>query len=283
MITIERAPAYLTIQDQGWQASRSAGMPVSGTMDRWALTAANAMVGNPPDAAVFEWALTGGRIRVGRDARVAICGPDASATQTIVAGGELDLPRPTAGRFLYLAVAGGLDVPAVLGSRSTYLPARLGHALKTGDQIRIGQSFSVSRTVVPAGRPNYESGVVRVVAGPQRALFSDAEWQRFLSLEWKVSSASDRMGYRLEAEASLAAPTADLPSEAACVGAVQVPPDGKPIVLMADGPTVGGYPKIGVVISADLPILAQRQPGAPVRFVGVSITEAQAALRQICA
>lgn len=280
MITVLHAPAYCTVQDLGWQHLRGAGMPVSGAMDRWALHAANRMVGNPDETAVFEWALTNGRLRFEREAHLAICGPGVETARVVRAGEDVELPRPTQSRFLYLAVAGGIDTPTLLGNRSTYLPAGLGRAIKTGDRLPIGALPSTAPTM-PARRPAYESGAVRVIAGPQRALFSDADWQRFLDTPWQVSRASDRMGYRLESATPVSAPAADLPSEATCVGAIQVPPDGMPIVLMADGPTVGGYPKIAVVITADLPILAQRQPGAAVHFTGVSIDEAQAVLRGI--
>jgi antagonist of KipI len=279
VITIVQAPAYCTVQDRGWLDLRGAGMPVSGAMDRWAMATANISAGNAPDAAVLECALTAGRVRFDGEARIAMCGPDVETARSVRAGEEVELPRPTAGRFLYLAVAGGVDTPPVLGSRSTYLPAGLGHAIKTGDRIPIGSTRAGAGTGRPARRPAYEAGVVRVVEGPQRRLFSDTEWNRFVAAEWTVSRASDRMGYRLEGAAPVAAPRADLPSEAACVGAIQVPPDGWPIVLMADGPTVGGYPKIAVVITADLPILAQRQPGAAVRFEETSVKEAQRLLR----
>lgn len=279
MITVVQAPAYLAIQDLGWPASRSAGMPVSGAMDRWALRAANLRAGNPSDAAGLEWALTGGRLRFGRDATFAICGPGVSATGRVTAGSDLELPRPSGGRFLYLAVNGGMDVPSVLGSRSTYRPAGFGHLLRVGATVPLGTP-SRGPGLSPAEPPDYQSGSVRVVAGPQRHRFADGEWERFLGSPWTVSRASDRMGYRLEGAAGLAAPTPDQPSEAACVGAVQVPASGMPIVLMPDGPTVGGYPKIAVVITADLPILAQRLPGAAVRFRPVSIAEAQREVRR---
>ncbi|HEX4632593.1 MAG TPA: biotin-dependent carboxyltransferase family protein [Gemmatimonadales bacterium] len=279
MITVVEAPAFATIQDRGWPGLRGSGMPVSGAMDPWALGAANRMVGNPEAAAGIEWALTAGRLRVDRHAIVAICGPGLEVRHALEPGQELNLPRPTSGRFLYLAVAGGFDVPVTLGSRSTYLPAGLGHVITTGDRLPIGTLGGVA-PVTPAGRPNYGSRVVRVVEGPQRHHFSDGEWKRLQESEWRVARASDRMGYRLEGETALKAPHADLPSEATCVGAVQVPPDGNPIVLMADGPTVGGYPKIAVVITVDLPIVAQRQPGEVVRFSATTLLEAQTALRR---
>lgn len=279
MITVLHAPAYCTVQDGGWQNLRRSGMPVSGAMDRWALHAANRMVGNADDAAVFEWALTAGRLEFDRDLQVAICGPGVQITHAVRMGAEFDLPRPTGGRFLYLAVAGGVDTPLILGSRSTHVVAGLGHVVKTGDRIPVG-GVPTAPPKKPEGEPPYASGVLRVVAGPQRTLFSDAEWNQFLGTSWTVSRMSDRMGYRLEGDVAVRAPAADLPSEAACVGAVQVPPDGMPIVLMADGPTVGGYPKIAVVITTDLPILAQRQPGASVDFRAISIEEAQTAARR---
>lgn len=279
MITALHAPAYCTVQDRGWQNLRRAGMPVSGAMDGWASQAANRMVGNPDEAAVLEWALTAGRLQFDRSARVAIRGPGVSVTHAVRAGEELVLPRPTVGRFLYLAVAGGVGTSLILGSRSTYLPAGLGHAIKTGDRVPIG-ALPTAEAITPADEPPYASEVVRVIAGPQRDLFSDPAWDEFLGTLWKVSRASDRMGYRLEGDAPLSAPAADLPSEAACTGAIQVPPDGMPIVLMADGPTVGGYPKIAVIITADLPILAQKHPGASVSLRAVSVEEAQAEARR---
>lgn len=280
MITVLHAPAYCTVQDGGWQNLRRSGMPVSGAMDRWAMHAANRIVGNADDEAVFEWALTAGRLQFDRDLQIAICGPGLQVRHAVRAGEELVLPRPMDGRFLYMSVAGGLDTPLILGSRSTYVAAGLGHAVKTGDRIRVGP---LPRTPArkPDGEPAYASGAVRVVEGPQRALFSDAEWIQFLNAPWKVSRVSDRMGYRLEGDVPVSTPAADLPSEAACVGAIQVPPDGMPIVLMADGPTVGGYPKIAVVITADLPILAQKQPGQEARFAESSVAEAQALLRSV--
>ena len=280
MITVLQAPAYCTVQDGGWQNLRRSGMPVSGAMDRWAMHAANRMVGNADEGAVFEWALTAGRLQFDRDLRVAICGPGVQISHAVRMGEELVLPRPTEGRFLYMSVAGGLETPLILGSRSTYVAAGLGHVVKTGDRIAVGGA-STAQPKKPEGEPPYASGVLRVVAGPQRTLFSDAEWTQFLGTSWTVSRASDRMGYRLEGDVPVRAPAADLPSEAACIGAIQVPPDGMPIVLMADGPTVGGYPKIAVVITADLPILVQGQPGESLRLTATTVVVAQTELRQI--
>lgn len=297
MITIVKAPPYLTVQDLGWSNLRSAGMPVGGAMDRNALVEGNLLVGNARDAAAFEWALAGGAVRFERTCTLALTGAEVTATlggrpvpmRTTVkaaAGESLSIDRFVLGRFLYIAIGGGLDVPPLLGSRSTYLPAGIGgfegRRLRTGDVVGIGKPPNpVPRPglAVLAASDGPDDSTVRVIEGPQRRLVSDGAWQTFLSSTFTVSPASDRMGYRLTAPTPILGAPADLPSEPACAGAIQLPPDGNPIVLMADGPTVGGYAKIAVVISADLGRVAQRNPGEKVRFRGVSVDEAQSALR----
>lgn len=297
MITVVKAPPYLTVQDLGWSDLRSAGMPVGGAMDRWALAAGNLLVGNARDAAALEWALAGGALRFDAPCLVALTGADVEARLggapvpmrspvAVAAGDTLSVGRFTHGRFLYMAIAGGVDVPSLLGSRSTYLPAGIGgfdgRRLRTGDVVRVAKPSS------PAGRsgaalpaPSFPDEVVRVIAGPQRRHLSEAAWGGFLAGTYTVAPASDRMGYRLTASPPIPGAPADLPSESACAGAVQLPPDGHPIVLMADGPTVGGYAKIAVVISADLGRVAQRNPGEAVRFRAVSVAEAQRVYRAI--
>lgn len=267
-------------------------------MDSFALCAANALAGNPFDAAGFEWALGGGAVRFDRDCVFSITGASARATLSgrVVApwtttyaraGEEVTVEQIVAGRFLYLACNGGIDVPIQLGSRSTYLPGHFGgyegRILKTGDSVKL-QTHSVSP---PAEgfhcaadlMPRYDSGIVHVTRGPQADLFDEAAWRILTDSEYKVSVASDRTGYQLEGPA-LANTMGALPSEAGCAGAIQIPGDGPPIALMADAPTVGGYPKIAVVSEADLPILAQRRPGETLRFELVTIEQSQRALRR---
>jgi antagonist of KipI len=297
MITVGKAPPYLTVQDLGWSNLRSAGMPVGGAMDRWALVAANLLVGNARNAAAFEWALAGGAVRFERACTLALTGAEVTATLggkpvpmrtsiAAAAGESLSIDRFVRGRFLYIAIAGGLDVPPLLGSRSTYLPARIGgfegRRLKTGDVVAVGKHPSVSPrlgSTIPTASDGGDAAAVRVIDGPQRRLIPDAAWRAFLASTFTVSPASDRMGYRVTSPTPILGAPADLPSEPACAGAIQLPPDGNPIVLMADGPTVGGYAKIAVVISADLARVAQRNPGETVRFESVSVREAQAAFR----
>jgi urea carboxylase len=278
--------------------SRAAGVPPGGAIDSFALRAANALAGNETDAGALEWALGGGAIKFERDAVFSLGGATARATlagravapfTTIHAGAgeELVIEQISSGRFLYLAVNGGIQVPLILGSRSTYLPGRFGgfegRILKRGDTIPLG--LSSART--PANGfhcaaevlPRYASGVVHITRGTHAALFDEDAWRTLIESEYRVSAASDRTGYKLEGP-SLRNSAGALPSEAGCPGAIQVPGDGFPIALMADAPTVGGYPKMAVVSEADLPIIAQRSPGQAIRFELITIEQSQRALRR---
>ncbi|MDP9204808.1 MAG: biotin-dependent carboxyltransferase family protein [Gemmatimonadota bacterium] len=298
MITITRAPPYLTVQDSGRKGSRSSGVPAGGAMDSFALRAANAAAGNQLDAAGLEWALGGGSIRFEEDAAFSFGGAKAQATlagkavapcSTIYAraGDELTIDPISGGRFLYIAIRGGIEVPPILGSRSTYLPGRFGgyhgRLLKRGDSLAIG----VGSTPLPADGfhyaaellPRYETGIAHITRGTYGDLFDESAWRTLTESEYRVSAASDRTGYKLEG-AALQNPIGTLPSEASCPGAIQVPGDGLPIALMADAPTVGGYPKIAVVAESDLPIIAQRSPGGTVRFELITIEQSQRALKR---
>lgn len=267
-------------------------------MDSFALGAANAVVGNAINAAGLEWGLGGGSLRFDSACTIALAGALASATlagapvaplTTVHAaqGDELTVHQLESGRFLYIAFSGGIDVPIVLHSRSTYLPGRFGGL--EGRLLRQGDSLGVREAAGPAPSPGfhvpaeltpgYATGVVHITSGPQADLFDDGAWRTLLEEEFRISNASDRTGYRLEGSA-LGNSTAALPSEVGCQGAIQVPGDGKPIALMADAPTVGGYPKIAVVSEADLPILAQRRPGESVRFELITIEQSQRAARR---
>jgi biotin-dependent carboxylase-like uncharacterized protein len=267
-------------------------------MDRFALGATNAVVGNALNAAALEWGLAGGSLRFDSDCTFAIGGalvaasigdaPVAPFTTTLArAGDELTVHTLDSGRFLYIAFHGGIDVPIVLHSRSTYLPGGFGghegRLLRRGDVLRLGSSggrppeegFHAPGELTPT----YTAAVVHVTRGPQADLFDDTAWEAFLAADFRIASASDRTGYRLEG-AVISNSVPALPSEAGCQGAVQVPGDGKPIVLMADAPTVGGYPKIAVLSEADLPVMAQQQPGDTVRFELYTIEQSQRAARR---
>lgn len=294
MIVVTRAPAWLTVQDLGWSGHRAIGLASGGAMDREALAIANLVAGNPPGAAGLEWALGAGAIRFEEVGTFALSGAPVEATldgrpiamnTTVTAGPRevLEIVRQVRGRFTYLAFRGGIDVPPLLGSRSTHIRGGFGghhgRRLRTEDFLNIfparGQVPVAGFAAPPELLPGVEATPIRVIPGPQEGLFEPATMARLIEAEWIVSAASDRMGYRLKGPDVAPRVTATLASEPACPGAIQVPDQGGPIILMADGPTVGGYPKPVVVCGADLGRLAQLEPGLPVRFSRVAIEEAQ--------
>jgi antagonist of KipI len=184
-------------------------------------------------------------------------------------------------------LSGGIDVPEVLGSRSTYLPGHFGgldgRLVVRGDSLRLGPQpsrYPRHGFSAPSDRlPDYTTHSVSVTKGPHADLFDAASWRAFTEQEFAVGVASDRTGYKLGGQ-FLSHSHGDLPSDPGCEGAVQVPAEGNPIVLMADAPTVGGYPKIAVVSEADLPLVAQLTPGERLRFRLITIEESQQRLRQ---
>jgi len=297
MITILRAPPFATVQDLGRAGHLDAAVPRAGALDPFALALANVLVGNPPGAAAVEWGLAGGEVRFERDATVALSGATARATvagrpvgpehaSRAAAGEVLAVERIEDGAWLYVAVSGGIDVPLVLGSRATYLPGRFGgfegRLLRSGDRLPLGSPAArAARRGAPsdllASAPRTPIGLL---PGPDIGLLPDAAWRWLVETEFRVSRAVSRMGYRLEGPAPALPLSGDLPSAPACIGTIQLPPGGEPIVLMPDGPTVGGYPRMAVVATADLGRLAQRRPGEVVRFEPVELAEARARLRR---
>ncbi|HJQ11459.1 MAG TPA: biotin-dependent carboxyltransferase family protein [Gemmatimonadaceae bacterium] len=297
MITVAKAPPYLAVQDAGRTGFRAAGVPRGGAMDLFALRAGNLMVGNQPDSAALEWALGGGTLTfssavcfalVGATVRATIGGRSIPpcTTTAAAAGEELIVEQFLTGRFLYVAISGGIEVPDLLGSRSTYLPGHFGgfggRLIRTGDSLPFGTTPSsppVGFHCAAELMPRYDTDTVHMTRGPQAELFTDEAFRILSEEPHRVSSASDRTGYKIDGP-SIGSSPGSLPSEAACPGAIQVPGDGHPIILMADAPTVGGYPKIGVVSETDLPIIAQRRPGETVRFEVITVEQSQRAMRR---
>ncbi|HEV8198266.1 MAG TPA: biotin-dependent carboxyltransferase family protein [Gemmatimonadales bacterium] len=296
MIEIVKAPPFATVQDLGWRTGRAMGLPTGGAMHPRLLEAANLLIGNPGGFAGLEWALGPGLLRflddaqvcVTRDAEVRI--GDAVQRAGVIgvgAGAPLQIIPRGRDRFIYVAVRGGIEVPPVMGSRSTYLPGGFGglegRRLRNGDRLQTGVAPRPPRgpTAARTEPPDITRGdlVLRATRGPQWELFGPKAREAFFAGEYAVTPASDRMGYRLKGPAVHPRSRATLPSEAACPGAVQIPDGGEPIVLMPDGPTVGGYPKLAVVIPGDLGELAQCQPGRAVRFREVSLEEARSLRR----
>jgi len=258
-------------------------------MDGWTLAALNEMLGNSRDAAGLEWALSAGELVFREPSTIALGGAEAecrmggSAVEPYRAldaqpGDRLTVERIVDGRFLYIAVAGGIQCERVLGSRSTYLAGGFGgiggRRLARGDTIpvqrRTGRQRHQIMDSLPENlRPRRRIPHIRAI------LRSDEARENVCCNEYRVSAASDRTGYRLEGPIVRGA---SITSEPVCPGVIQLPPGGQPIVLMADAPTIGGYRIAAAVISADLGALAQLAPGETVRFKAVSVIEAQSAL-----
>jgi biotin-dependent carboxylase-like uncharacterized protein len=291
VIEVVKCAGFATVQDLGWRVGRAMGLPRGGAMDPDALRLANALTGNDDGSAGLEIALGGVQLTFSRPVRIALTGGRAAAragptelpfdtTLALDAGDALTIGPVERNRFVYLAIDGGIEVPPVLGSRSTYLPTSLGgvagRRIVPGDQLPLGEP---PRFVPPIGtrsvEPDQPVERIRVAPGPQAHLFDAASTSALERHDFTVLPESDRMGTRLRGRPIVPAAEASAPSEATCVGAIQIPDGGQPIVLLVDGPTVGGYPKIGAVVGADLGRFAQLPPGATVRFEWVTIAEAQ--------
>lgn len=285
-----------TVQDRGRPGLGAQGISPGGAQDRAAALAANRLVGNPPDAALLEMTLAGPTLRPDRPVTLALTGADLGAMVggepvrhwarfVVPAGGILTFSAARAagtGMRGYLAVSGGIDVPLMIGSRSTDLTAGFGgvagRALVAGDRLPIGDGPVDSRladfVVSPRPRPMGTEATLRVVVGPHDDLLSAEHLDRLLSQPWAVTSQSSHMGIRLAGPALRVAGAGDLVSEGIATGTVQVPADGQPIILLSGRGTVGGYAKVAGVIDADLDLCAQLRPGTTVRFRAVSLDEA---------
>lgn len=298
MIKVNKPGMFTTVQDNGRFGYQAYGMPVAGAMDSYAYHAANLLAGNTSDAAVLEMTMLGGSFSFTEGTWGAICGADMQATlngETIQNWSRFFIPRGSElvfgygeeGCRAYLAVTGGITVPEMLGSRSTYTRGKIGglngRALEAGDELTIGTGENAPQCslVLPAECiPCYPSEIkLRVMLGPQDDLFTPKGIEVLFTASYEISNDADRMGYRLEGAKIEHRGKPDIISDALCQGAIQVPGHGMPIIMMADRQTTGGYAKIGVVIGADLPKLAQGKPGDKVRFMECSDEEAVAALQ----
>ncbi len=287
-----------TIQDLGRFGCQHLGVPLAGAMDPFALRAANALVKNTPVAAGLEITVMGPKVLFTEGCAIAVAGADLGprldgrqvenwATYLVKPGTILDFAGRRSGARAYLTVSGGVAVEPWLGSRATYLMASVGglegRALRSGDQLPIGVSSpSVIRSSVPSDcRPPYSNEpVIRVILGPHLNRFTDDGINTFLSESYQVSASSNRMGYRLEGPKITHTRGPDVISCGIPLGGIQVPGSGKPIILLADHQTTGGYTVIASVILADIPLVAQCLPGDRLRFRPVSLEDARAAYRQ---
>ena len=310
-----RSGLLTSVQDLGRFGMQKHGVIVSGAMDAFALRVANLLVGNEEGDAVLEITMQGPILQFMEDSLIAICGGDLSPAINghaisqwrpifVKKGSQLTFGAVQSGCRSYLAAAGGINVPKVMNSRSTYLRAGIGgfcgRALKNGDELKLkrpsnlalrrmhrlsekaGSSsfsisdWSVSKEILPDYFP---SSTIRVIPGGQFDWFTPQTREQFFKEDFFVTPQSDRMGYRLSGPQLQLTEARELVSEAVTAGTIQVPSDGNPIVLMADRQTTGGYPKIAQVATIDIPILAQMKPGEKIRFQKIQLEEAQELLR----
>ncbi len=290
MIEVLHAGLCDLVMDLGRPGRRALGVPAGGAADPAALAAANHLVGNDAAAAGLEIVLSGPQLQFPQGGVVALTGARFAAHRSsgapvtwnetlMLADGEtLSLKQAEAGSRCWLAVRGGLAVPPVMGSRSTFLPSGFGghdgRALQAGDCLRCGSPVDAMRLLRGSPPPDGPDGSVRVVAGPQTALFDDTGLVAFFSRPYRVGAASDRRGLRLSG-VPVSHRRAGLSSQGMLPGGIQIPPDGQPIILGWDGPVTGGYPVIAGVITADVPRLAQLKPGDAIRFVTIEVEAAR--------
>jgi antagonist of KipI len=309
-VLVQRPGMLTTVQDEGRRGFQHYGVPVCGAMDAFSHRVANLLVGNDPGSATLEITLRGPHLTFDGDMLIALCGADLSPVignapvpagkpVWVRGGSELHFGACVYGCRAYLAVSGGFDVPPVMGSRSTYLAAGFGgykgRALQKEDMLSTGAPALAAYPALKASLqasgwsialPRWSVSrheellrrspqVVRIVPGRHWSLFDAPARQALTGAEFRIGADSDRMGYRLDGPVIGRASRAEIVSEAVTFGTIQVPHDGRPIVLMADRQTVGGYPKIAEVASVDLPLMAQLKPGDRVSFHEISLAEAQ--------
>ncbi|MEG1224487.1 MAG: biotin-dependent carboxyltransferase family protein [Hafnia sp.] len=294
MLNIIRAGLQTTVQDQGRNGLRGQGVSLGGALDAPALYAANLLVGNRGTDAGLEVTLGECTVEFTRDGWMALTGAGCDAyldkqriwtgwNYPVRAGQRLVLHRPKRGMRSYLAVSGGIDVPKVLGSRSTDLTGGFGgldgRKLKDGDVLPLGEVRRVpqkSQGIKQLLFNNY----IRVLPGPEYQEFSPEEQAFFWRTPWHLSPQSNRMGYRLNGHALRRSSSREMFAHGLLPGVIQVPHGGQPIVLMADAQTTGGYPRIACVIEADLYHLAQIRLGEPIHFIRCTLAEAQQAYKE---
>ncbi|ARJ39802.1 KipI antagonist [Sporosarcina ureae] len=304
-INVLNAGLLTTIQDIGRTGSQKFGVLVSGAMDSYSMRIANLLVGNDEREGVFEITLFGTMLQFEEDTLIAITGGDLQTTidgipvanwrpVIIKKGSILKFGFAIEGCRAYLAIAGGIDIPVVMGSKSTYLVAGIGgfkgRALQQNDHLSFGQltksNDKVFTRIEQQGTPDWavphhpfislaSTQTIRIMEGTEYQHFDGASKQRLVSEPYVVTPQSNRMGLRLEGQALSLTEKLELLSEGVTFGTIQIPPNGKPIILMADRQTAGGYPKIGQVITADLGSLSQVKPNAKLTFKLITHAEAE--------
>lgn len=306
MLEVLDVSGLVTFQDSGRRGWQSYGVPVSGPMDWFAHRAANDLLDNHPNAAVLEIGLGEITLRALRNTTLAVTGAGYEVQNYIWtfplwtsfyvrAGWRVQIKKISGGNWAYLAIAGGFETPIILGSKSTYLRGGLGAAIRAGDILEAGKPADELNKLAARDFPvekfmKYsQSPVIEVIPGPQTDRFAHEGIQTFYENEYTLSHSFDRMGYRLElfpspssAKGIAQVTSQELISEGMTMGSIQIPASGQPIVMMADSPTTGGYPKIANVIRADFPLMAQCEAGSSkIRFRETTVEDAQEKYRNI--
>jgi allophanate hydrolase len=291
---------HTTVQDLGRLGYQALGVPVSGALDPVALRLVNGLVGNPPGTGGLEFLYKGPTLEVAAESvRVAVAGCELEVlgeaarrippwqSVSLVRGTRFGLGATRDSSCGYIAIEGGLALTEVMGSQSTYARAGFGgfegRALRAGDRLPLARQEVEARSEIRLAAPPDRRAPrrVRVVLGPQDAHFTEAALATFLAESFTVSKDADRMGLRLDGPGLSHARGYDIASDGIATGAIQVPGSGRPIIMLADHQTTGGYPKIATVVSADLPAVGRLRPGDSIAFRAVSTGEAEAARRSL--
>ena len=300
-IIVESAGFLSTVQDGGRYGYQRYGIPPSGAMDEFAFQVGNILVGNERNAAGIEITLAGFSVKFDGDFEIAVTGADLNATvngkkietwqSTYVKRGDiLKFERVNKNIRAYLCVNGGIDVPRIFGSRSTYMRMNMGgfqgRKLQKGDVLPVGSPSSLSTSSMKVNDSIlslvYSPRNIRVIPGPENKLFSKKDLDLFFSSLYSITNQSDRMGYKLKGPSLNSKRIShDIISNGIVRGAIQVPSNGQPIIMMAEHQTIGGYAKIATVISADIPLLSHMKPADKIHFEKITLEEAHQLYCQI--
>ena len=297
---VKKPGMFTTVQDLGRPCYLRYGVPVSGAMDSFSLVAANSLVKNELGEACLETTLIGPELQASSETQIAITGGNAHPkindrpvpmweTLEMHVGDVISFGRMESGCRSYLSVRGGINTAKVLGSRSTFTRGGFGgidgRRLRSGDIIETVETmmlrvkYSMPEKLRPLFNGHFQ---VQVVLGPQADMFAEKGLNTFLSSPYKITSEADRMGYRLDGPSIEHVGKADIVSDALLPGAIQVPKDGKPILIMKDAQTTGGYPKVAVAITPDISNLGQARTNDSVEFCKTTVREAQEKTRKHC-
>jgi len=298
MLEVIEVSGIAAFQDLGRRGWNKFGIPTSGAMDWFAHRTANSLLNNPPNSAAIELGLGEITFRALQDTTLAVTGAGFEVQNYIWtfplwtsfyvrAGWTVRIKKTSGGNWAYIAIAGGFDAPLIMDSHSAYLRGGIGSALKAGDILQTGTppnellKLAARNFPVENFMPYSQTPSIDVIPAPQVDWFTAEGIRTFYESDYTLSASFDRMGYRLEGEAIEQAIKKELISEGMAMGSVQIPANGQPIVMMADAPTAGGYPKIANVTRASLPLLAQCEAGlSKIRFQKTTTEKAQEKLRK---